>query len=72
VNISEKRIWIFGVANACPLNSPLDTCPFKDIREKTLAERWKYITELSENQIDALITNHKKCLFERELKRTKK
>ena len=72
MDLSEKRIWVFGVANACPLNSPVETCLFKQICEMPVAGRWVYINELSEVELDHLIEQHKKCLYERELKRTGK
>lgn len=66
MNSEEKRYWLFGVVNACPLNSPLDNCPFKVLREKSVAERWDFIVKISDKQVDDLIYKHKKCLFERE------
>jgi hypothetical protein len=69
VNLDEKRIWLFGVAYGCPLNSPLENCPFKVIRDKQIAERWKYISELPEDQIESLINHHLKCAYDREMKK---
>lgn len=69
MNLDDKRIWLFGVANGCPLNFPLENCPFKGIRDKPMAERWKYISELPENQVETLISHHLKCSYEREMKK---
>jgi hypothetical protein len=70
VNLEEKRIWLFGVANACPLNSPCDSCPFTVIRNKTVTERWKYISDMPEDQVESLISHHLKCSYDREMKKS--
>jgi hypothetical protein len=70
VNLEEKRIWLFGVANGCPLISPLENCPFIVIRNKPMAERWKYISELPEDQVESLISHHLKCSYDREMKKS--
>jgi hypothetical protein len=71
MNLIEKKTWVFGVANACPLNYPLNTCLFKQISEMPVVGRWNYINKLSEEELDNLIEKHKRCLFERELKRNR-
>lgn len=72
VNDDEKKFWLFGVINACPLNSELDTCQFKSARKKPAAERWNTVAGFSDGQLDNLITIHRNCVRERELKSLKK
>jgi hypothetical protein len=71
VKTDEKRIWLFGVVNACPLNVPLDICPFNEIRNKPVTVRWKFVCDLSDVEVDSFIDKHLDCLYKREMKRFK-
>jgi hypothetical protein len=71
VNLEEKRIWLFGVVNGCPLNSPCKNCPFEVMRIEPLTERWRYLCDLTDNEVEDLVNYHVRCLFERELKQFK-
>lgn len=65
---NEKKIWLFGVFSACPLKVALEGCPFEKYRKQSPLERWEYIEGLTEEEVDALILHHKKCLYKRESK----
>lgn len=65
--MNEKRILLFGVLNACPLNNPDDSCPFGEIRKKPVNDRWRFVNELPENEVESLLTIHKRKLYQREL-----
>ena len=69
MNIDEKRVWIFGVAKACPLTNELESCPFSEMRKTPVSECWKTISAMPEEQIDILIDHHSNCLYNRELKK---
>jgi hypothetical protein len=71
VNFKDKKIWLFGIFCACPLNSSLKSCPFNAIRKLPLSERWHIIEGLSEDEVQSLITTHTTCLYVREMKCTK-
>ncbi len=67
VKVREKKIWLFGVFCACPLNYPLNDCIFKEFRKLSALEKWEYVDSLSETEVDAYISHHRECLYKREL-----
>ena len=61
-----KIVFVQKLLIACPLGSPLDNCPATALRELPLTNRLNLANGMSEDQIDSIITCHKKCLAERE------
>lgn len=59
---SDKRIWLFGVFTACPLNDVVKDCTFRKYREMTSFQRWNYLESLSDEEVDNLIMLHKNCI----------
>jgi hypothetical protein len=68
VNFKDKKIWLFGIFCACPLNNSIRSCPFNAVRKLPLSERWHIIEGLSEDEVQSLITTHTTCLNAREMK----
>ncbi len=64
----EKISIVFGLLIECPLDEPLDTCPALDLRKLPTDEKFKIVNNMSEEQLDDILTHHKKCLREREKK----
>ncbi len=64
----EKISIVFGLLIECPLDEPLETCPALELRKLSTEEKFKIVNSMSEEQIDEIITHHKKCLREREEK----
>jgi hypothetical protein len=71
VNSKEKKLWLFGIFCACPLKTPLKSCPFDPIRKLPLTERWKILNNLSDDEVSSLIKTHSTCLYNRELARSR-
>jgi len=72
VKAREKKIWLFGVFSACPLEYALKGCPFEEVRKKSALERWEHIEQLTEEEMDVLILHHKSCIYKREQLELKK
>lgn len=68
---SEKKVWLFGVFSACPLNNPLKGCPFEEYRKQTALKRWEYIDSLSDIEVNDYIQHHRECLYKREFEKQK-
>ena len=62
----ELLTWLNGLVVGCPFNDPLDDCPLLEIRKLPLAERYKLIKLMSEDEIRAILNHHKDCLERRE------
>ena len=58
---------IFGLAVACPFDqgNPCN-CPLHELRKKSLQERYRWLLDLSEADLRDILTNHRKCLDEKE------
>ena len=65
MELSDKRIWLYGLLVACPEVESLCDCPFEKYRKLTLEERLKTVEELSEEEVDEIIKHHNQCLLRR-------
>lgn len=66
--LADKISSVFGLLIQCPMDDPLDNCPAKDLRELSTEEKFKIANNMSEEQLDDIISHHKQCLREREKK----
>ncbi len=66
LNFEQKRIWVQGLLIDCPMGKPLEECPAKSARALPIDERLKLALSMDESQLDHIITQHRKCLHERE------
>ena len=69
VELPNKRAWVLGLACECPFGEKLSTCCLGEIRKKHLKARINLVKNMSEEELDRIITDHKKCLVKRERRR---
>jgi hypothetical protein len=66
VELSDRRTFVLGLACACPFGEQLSGCCMGKLREKPLKERVSLARNMSEEELDMIIAQHKTCLAERE------
>jgi len=66
LELSDRQIWVLGLACTCPLGEQLSGCCLGEIREKHLRGRQNLVRNMSEGELGRIITQHKACLTERE------
>ena len=64
--IFDIRTWVIGLIFGCPFNEPLSNCPVNDIRQLPPAERIGIVDRMSVENIERIISHHKKCFKMRE------
>jgi hypothetical protein len=68
VELSDRRTFVLGLACGCPFGEQLSGCCMGELREKPLKERVSLAKNMSEEELDIIIAQHKTCLAERECK----
>ena len=63
---NDMRVWVMGLVVKCPFDLPLPSCPASDIRKLPLDERIEVVCRMSVDQLEEIVTYHKKCLQMRE------
>ena len=66
VELSDRQIRVLGLACACPLGEQRPDCSLGELRAKPLRDRVGLVRNMSEGELDIIITHHKECLTERE------
>lgn len=66
--LAEKISIVFGLLIQCPLDDPLDNCPVNELRELSTEEKFSTANNMSEDQLNDIISHHKQCIREREKK----
>lgn len=61
----NKRIWIKGLTLECPLGQALHDCPLNALRHLPVAQMNNTINNLSDQQVDSIVSIHKQCYHER-------
>lgn len=62
----HKLTWVQGLLIDCPFGTPLADCPASEIRKLLIPERLTIAAELSEPELDEIISHQKNCLSKRE------
>jgi hypothetical protein len=65
-DFEKKRKYIIELLMGCPFGSPLVDCPARDMRKFPIKEQMEILDDMSERDIDTIITYHKKCLRKRQ------
>ena len=65
LSIEHKRIWVKGLMIDCPLGTPVDDCPARDLRTLPIGKRMIAVDTMTPEQVEEVIVHHKKCLKER-------
>ena len=62
VELSDRRTFVLGLACGCPFGEQLSGCCMGELREKPLRDRVAPVRNMSEGELDIIITQHKECL----------
>ncbi len=62
----EKIVSVLGLFIKCPLEKPLDDCPANKFRILSFNEKYQLALNMKEEDLDVIISKHKRCLRIRE------
>jgi len=65
----KKRIWARGLLVECPFKTPLEDCPLKEVRELSIKQRIAKVDEMSDADLDTVLSHHWECQAKRENKK---
>ncbi|PXX95383.1 hypothetical protein DF185_21945 [Marinifilum breve] len=57
---------IYGILYDCPFSDRLAACPLFCIDELSFKQKVNFIDELSVEEVDRILVNHKQCSWKRE------
>ena len=66
MHLFNTRVYIMGLLVGCPYDSNPADCALHEMRQKPLQEREGWCNQLSDEEIQNIISTHKKCLACRE------
>ncbi|NQU84368.1 MAG: hypothetical protein HQ541_01280 [Mariniphaga sp.] len=66
MEITDRKLWLFGLLIDCPMGNPLPECPANKYRHLSVTEKLDFVNSLSTEQIEDLLNIHKECLEKRE------
>jgi len=66
VELPNRKAWVVGLACECPFGEQLSSCCLGEIRKGHLKARGNLVRGMPEEELDRIITHHKKCLAKRE------
>ncbi|NQV38632.1 MAG: hypothetical protein HQ509_11595 [Candidatus Marinimicrobia bacterium] len=62
----HKLTWVQGLLIDCPFGPPLSDCPASELRKLPITDRLSIAQEMSEPELDRIISHHRNCLAKRE------
>jgi len=65
LQLSNKKIFVFGLLMNCPEGEPMVDCPLEKYRKLSIKERLKYLEKLSDKEIDKINKHHHECVWRR-------
>lgn len=65
MELTDKKIWLYGLFVACPEGNPLPDCPLEQYRSLPDKEKIKILENFSEEEVEEIIKHHHKCVFRR-------
>lgn len=65
MELSEEKIWLYGLFVACPQGTPLLNCPLKKFRSLPDLDKWNALNKLTNEETHDIISHHNKCLLRR-------
>lgn len=65
MNLTNDQLKFFGLCFGCPEIIPISGCPVEIHRNKTAAEKLKFVESLSVDEASRQIEAHEKCLRNR-------
>ena len=66
MDLLNTRVYVTGLLVDCPYEPNPADCALYDMRQKPLQERVDWCNQLSDEEIQNIISIHKKCLARRE------
>jgi hypothetical protein len=66
MELSDLRLWLFGLIIDCPMGKSLDNCPANELRKLSVTEIIEVVDTISEEKLQVYIAHHKKCIGVRE------
>lgn len=66
IEFHDKRTWMKWLFVACPMETELETCPFKEYRNIPAEESFILADKMEMEKIEGIIAYHKTCISERE------
>lgn len=65
MELSDKKIWLYGLLVACPEKEPLSDCPLEKYRNLSFKERLSALEGLTNEKTEEIIKHHHQCLLRR-------
>ena len=65
---TESKALLFGLIQGCIFSEyALEDCPLLELRDKlsSLADKYAYVIQLGDDEVDALLRQHEECIAER-------
>ena len=62
----QRKAWVTCLSIDCPLENALDSCPVNAIRKMSVSDRVNSMHDISDEQIDKIMSHHQNCLRQRE------
>ena len=63
----NRKVYLMSLIISCPLNDPVESCPFNKFREISILKLIEKTNSLSAEDVILLANEHKICLRKREL-----
>ena len=65
MELSDKKIWVYGLLIACPERKPLPDCPLEKYRHLSNKNRLTTLENFTEAEVEEIIELHNHCLLSR-------
>ncbi|MFO7827572.1 MAG: hypothetical protein R6V23_03025 [Bacteroidales bacterium] len=65
MELSDEKIWLYGLLIACPQGKPLSDCPLEQYRIGSNKDRLTILENFTEEQVEEIIKLHNDCLLSR-------
>ena len=65
MELTDKKIWLFGLFVACPEGEPMPDCPLEKYRSLQVKEKLTILEKLSEEEVEEIINHHHQCVLRR-------
>ncbi len=66
MELTDNKIWLWGLLISCPMGNEAHDCPLKEIRTESVKKKYDFIENLPPDKIDELVKHHIECLNRKE------
>ena len=63
--LSDKKIWLYGLLVTCPEGKLLPDCPLEKYRDLSYSDRLSTLENFTEEEVEQIIKHHYQCLRRR-------